>query len=65
MSLNYLSLSDINALKVILQTYDLARYHDRQAQKVSERRLGAMRSVSHSAVDRLHRGLPFRGYELT
>ncbi|WPN21065.1 type VI secretion system baseplate subunit TssF [Pseudomonas marginalis] len=64
MSLNYLSLSDINALKVILQTYDLARYHDRQAQKVSERRLGAMRSVSHSAVDRLHRGLPFRGVRI-
>lgn len=39
LSLNYLSLSDINALKVILETYDLPRYHDRQAQKASERRL--------------------------
>ncbi|WP_339471799.1 MULTISPECIES: type VI secretion system baseplate subunit TssF [unclassified Pseudomonas] len=64
MSLNYLSLSDINALKVILQTYDFPRYHDRQAQKVSERRLGAMRSVSHTAVDRLLRGLPFRGVRI-
>jgi type VI secretion system protein ImpG len=64
MSLNYLSLTDINALKVILETYDLPRYHDRQAQKVSERKLGALRSVRHSAVDRLHRGLPLRGLRI-
>lgn len=64
LSLNYLSLSDINALKVILETYDLPRYHDRQAQKTSERRLDAMRAVSHAAVDRLHLGLPFRGVRI-
>lgn len=64
MSLNYLSLTDINALKVILETYDLPRYHDRQAQKVSQRRLDALRSISHEAVDRLHRGLPFRGLRI-
>jgi type VI secretion system protein ImpG len=61
MSLNYVSLTDINALKVILETYDFARYHDRQAQKVSQTRLGALRSISHEAVDRLHHGLPIRG----
>lgn len=61
MSLNYLSLTDINALKVILETYDLPRYHDRQAQKVSQTRLDALQSISHEAVDRLHRGLPIRG----
>lgn len=64
MSLNYLSLSDINALRMILETYDLPRYHDRQAQKVSDKRLGALRSVEHTAVDRLHRGLPFRGLRI-
>ncbi|MGR2708468.1 type VI secretion system ImpG/VasA family protein [Pseudomonas sp. IB20] len=61
MSLNYLSLTDINALKVILETYDLPRYHDRQVQKVSQTRLGALRSIRHEAVDRLHCGLPIRG----
>ncbi|WP_248749993.1 type VI secretion system baseplate subunit TssF [Pseudomonas sp. MWU15-20650] len=61
MSLNYLSLTDINALKVILETYDLPRYHDRQAQKISHKRLGALRSIHHEAVDRLHQGLPVRG----
>lgn len=64
MSLNYLSLSDIDALKTILRTYDFPRYHDRQAQKVSDRRLGALRSVSHAAVDRLHHGLPLRGVRI-
>ncbi|MGR3889900.1 type VI secretion system baseplate subunit TssF [Pseudomonas sp. 1152_12] len=61
MSLNYVSLTDINALRVILETYDFPRYHDRQAQKISQTRLGALRSISHEAVDRLHRGLPIRG----
>ncbi|WLH54414.1 type VI secretion system baseplate subunit TssF [Pseudomonas tolaasii] len=61
MSLNYLSLTDINALKVILQTYDFPSYHDQQAHKVGQARLGALRSISHEAVDRLHRGLPVRG----
>jgi type VI secretion system protein ImpG len=61
LSLNYLSLTDINALKVILETYDLPRYHDRQAQKVSRRRLDALRSIRHEAVDRLYHGLPLRG----
>lgn len=61
MSLNYLSLTDINALKVILETYDLPRYHDRQALKVSQKKLAALHAIRHEAVDRLHRGLPIRG----
>ncbi|MBX4134683.1 type VI secretion system baseplate subunit TssF [Pseudomonas sp. S5F11] len=64
MSLNYLSLSDISALKVVLQTYDLPRYHDRQAQKISQRKLDALRSIQHTGVDRLHRGMPFRGVRI-
>ncbi|CAM2899955.1 type VI secretion system protein ImpG [Pseudomonas gessardii] len=61
MSLNYLSLSDINALKVVLKTYDLPRYHDRQAEKISLRRLDGLRSISQRPIDRLHGGLPIRG----
>ncbi|MDR6577328.1 type VI secretion system baseplate subunit TssF [Pseudomonas extremaustralis] len=61
LSLNYLSLTDINALKVILETYDLPRYHSRQAQKISAKRLGALRGIRHEAVDRLLNGLPIRG----
>jgi len=61
MSLNYLSLADVNALKVILETYDLPRHYDQQAEKVSKRLLGGLKSIRHEHVDRLHRGLPIRG----
>lgn len=61
MSLNYLSLANVEALKVILQTYDFASFHDRQAKKVSDRLLGGLQSIHHEPVDRLHRGLPLRG----
>ncbi|MFK7668614.1 MULTISPECIES: type VI secretion system baseplate subunit TssF [Pseudomonas] len=61
MSLNYLSLADVNALKVILETYDLPRYYDQHAEKVSQRLLGGLKSIRHEHVDRLHRGLPVRG----
>ena len=61
MSLNYLSLADVNALKVILETYDLPRHYDQHAEKVSKRLLGGLKSIRHQHVDRLHRGLPVRG----
>ncbi|MWV10824.1 type VI secretion system baseplate subunit TssF [Pseudomonas sp. R-28-1W-6] len=61
MSLNYLSLANVEALKVILETYDLPRYYDQHAEKVSKRLLGGLQSISHQHVDRLHRGLPVRG----
>ena len=61
MSLNYLSLADVNALKVILETYDLPRHYDQHAEKISKRLLGGLKSIKHQHVDRLHRGLPVRG----
>ncbi|MBP5099526.1 type VI secretion system baseplate subunit TssF [Pseudomonas protegens] len=61
MSLNYLSLANVDALKVILETYDLPRYYDQHAERVSKRLLGGLKSIRHEHVDRLHRGLPLRG----
>ncbi|MCQ4313550.1 type VI secretion system baseplate subunit TssF [Pseudomonas stutzeri] len=61
MSLNYLSLANVEALKVILETYDLPRHYDQHAKKVSERLLGGLKQIGHQQVDRLHRGLPVRG----
>lgn len=61
MSLNYLSLANVDALKVILETYDLPRYYDQHAEKVSKRLLDGLKNISHQHVDRLHRGLPVRG----
>ncbi|MBY8948805.1 type VI secretion system baseplate subunit TssF [Pseudomonas sp. SH10-3B] len=64
MSLNYVSLSDIGALRMVLETYDVPRYYDLQAKKISQRKLGALRSIRHTAVDRLHLGMPFRGLRI-
>lgn len=61
MSLNYVSLANVNALKVILETYDLPRYYDQKARDVSKKKLGGLQSISHQHVDRLYRGLPVRG----
>jgi len=61
MSLNYLSLANVEALKVILETYDLPRYYDQHAEKVSKRLLGGLKAIRHEPIDRLHKGLPLRG----
>lgn len=61
MSLNYLSLEDVDALKVILETYDMPQYYDRNAASVTRKMLSGLKSVRHEAADRLFKGLPLRG----
>ncbi|MEB0206049.1 type VI secretion system baseplate subunit TssF [Pseudomonas sp. CCC3.1] len=61
MSLNYLSLANVDALKVILETYDLPRYYDQHAERASKKLLNGLKSIRHEHVDRLLRGLPLRG----
>ncbi|WP_426142415.1 type VI secretion system baseplate subunit TssF [Pseudomonas sp. DWP3-1-2] len=61
MSLNYLSLENVDALKVILETYDLPQHYDRNAASVTRKMLGGLRSIRHQAADRLFKGLPLRG----
>lgn len=61
MSLNYLSLADVQALKEILQAYDLPAFHDRQAHQASQRFFEALQRVSHQHIDCLKFGRPVRG----
>jgi type VI secretion system protein ImpG len=61
MSLNYLSLANVNALRVILETYDLPRHYDQQAAKTSRKKLQSLMSIGHTYGSRLFRGLPVRG----
>ncbi|SEL26784.1 type VI secretion system protein ImpG [Atopomonas hussainii] len=61
MSLNYLSLADVEALRVILQTYDFPRYYDQHAERISRRQLSGLKGIQHKHVDRLLKGLPVRG----
>lgn len=61
LSLNYLSLENVQALKEVLRTYDLPALHDLQAQQASDGLFGALLNVSRQDVDYLKRGVPVRG----
>ncbi len=61
MSLNYQSLMNKEALKIILSTYDYRRYYDRQQARASEHRLEGIDSIKVERVDRLYQGRPVRG----
>lgn len=61
LSLNYLSILDVEALRTVLRVYDFRALVDRQAERVACRRLAAIRKISTRAADRVIRGLPVRG----
>ena len=61
LSLNYLSLLDVEPLRAVLRAYDFAALHDLQRERASRRRLEAVVEVQTMPVDRLIRGLPVRG----
>lgn len=61
MSLNYLPLTNINALRGIVATYDFRAVHDSRRARVLDRVLDGMLSIRTRETDRIHRGLPLRG----
>ncbi|MHC6528752.1 MULTISPECIES: type VI secretion system baseplate subunit TssF [unclassified Vibrio] len=61
MSLNYLSLANIDVLKVLLSTYDFHSRVDRQAHRASIHRLDGIRSSEMEPIDRVFRGVAVRG----
>jgi len=65
MSLNYQSLMNKEALKIILSTYDYRRYYDRQQARASEHRLDSIDTIKVDRVDRLYQGRPVRGIRST
>ncbi|MBV6818408.1 type VI secretion system baseplate subunit TssF [Rahnella sp. PD12R] len=65
MSLNYLSLLDLEALKQVLRTYDLPGIHHPQAARLSQQKLDAMEQIETHPVDRLFKGVPVRGLAST
>lgn len=56
MSLNYIALTDIAALKAIISAYDFRARHDRPRARVLEKMLQGMVSISCRPTDRLHNG---------
>ncbi|MFU2315800.1 type VI secretion system baseplate subunit TssF [Rahnella sp. PCH160] len=65
MSLNYLSLLDIEALKQVLRTYYLPGIHHPQAARLSQQKLDAIEQIETRPVDRLFKGVPVRGLTST
>lgn len=65
MSLNYLSLSNIDVLKTLLGTYDFHSRIDRQTQRASQKRLDGIKGVQMKPVDRIYRGVAVRGIKIS
>ncbi|MBC7191156.1 type VI secretion system baseplate subunit TssF [Marinobacter sp.] len=61
LSLNYLSLLDVDALRTVLRVYDFRALVDRQAERISRKRLAGITGIETQPVDRMIRGLPVRG----
>lgn len=65
MSLNYLSLLDLDALKQVLRTYDLPGIQHPQAARLSQQKLDAIEQIETKPVDHLFKGVPIRGLAST
>jgi len=64
MSLNYLSLANIDALKILLSTYDFNANSDRQSQRASQQRLDGIKNIVTVPVERIYKGVSIRGMKL-
>lgn len=61
MSLNYIALTDIPALRAVISAYNFRARYDRPQARMLEKMLKGMVSISSSETDRIHNGLPVRG----
>jgi len=61
MSLNYQSLADVNALRVVLETYDFPGFYDEKQARRTRKMLDGIHAVNQQASDRIWHGLPVRG----
>ena len=64
MSLNYLSLANIDALKILLSTYDFNANSDRQSQRASQQRLDGIKNIVTLPVERIYKGVSIRGMKI-
>lgn len=61
LSLNFLSLIDVDALRGLIELYNFQAYYDQQAARENEQRLKGIRSISCKPSEWFHRGAPIRG----
>jgi type VI secretion system protein ImpG len=65
LSLNYLSLQSVEALRTILNVFDFNAKVDRQREREAVMRLEGIANISSHTIDRLFKGLPVRGMRST
>jgi len=63
MSLNYLSLDNIDTLKMILQTYDFFGANDSKQKEKTEVLLSGLKAIKNKRTQMIYEGLPIRGIE--
>ena len=61
MSLNYVALSDINALKAMISAYNFRAPHDPAHARMLDKLLKGMVAIGYTEVDRIYNGFPVRG----
>lgn len=61
LSLNYLSLLSKEAISAIIKAYDFKALSDRQAERVTRKRLEGIVGMDSAPCERIIRGLPVRG----
>ncbi|WP_179108136.1 type VI secretion system baseplate subunit TssF, partial [Rodentibacter pneumotropicus] len=61
LSLNYLSLTDLDVLKEILSIYDFSGIYDVQAMRRTEKRLSGIESIHTRPIDKVIKGIVYRG----
>jgi len=61
MSLNYLSLDNVTALRKIIETYDFIGANDIKRKEKTSVMLQGIRSIKHQTIEMIDKGLPIRG----
>lgn len=61
MSLNYQSLANVQALRVILETYDIPGFYDDVQVRRTRKMLDGINQITQVSDDRIWQGLPIRG----
>jgi len=61
MALNYTSLTNVEALKVILSAYNFPAFYDKQAARINELRMDGIASINVAPMTLMFNGLPARG----
>jgi type VI secretion system protein ImpG len=65
MSLNYIALTDISALRAVISAYDFRSRYDTSRARILSKILQGMVGISSEETDRIYEGLPVRGSRTT